>query len=282
MQTKTLTALTFALTLASFAGAHGTTTFTLSETDKGFSFAGPATLDAGYTTFTLKNTAKAPTTPVFARLKNGATEAQFKAALGKLMATQGEDMTEVLKLADFVGGSAGLAPNGSFEFGTTLDAGKYIVFGFGATEDGKALYDVGQFKTFTVAAKSNGMTAPKADVQATLQDFKVTLPATLKAGKLTWQVTNKGDETHHMMLMRIQDGKTAKDVEAFFKSENPEQAGPPPFEDAGGLETISKGRSAFVNFDLKPGQYVVACFLPSAAKHAPHFALGMMSFVTVK
>lgn len=108
------------------------------------------------------------------------------------------------------------------------------------------------------------------------------LPATVKAGKQVWQVSNAGQETHHLMLMRIKDGKTMKDVEAFFKAADPSQAGEPPFEDAGGLETISKGRSAFVSFDLAPGEYVVACFLPSAKQHAPHFMLGMMTGLNVK
>ncbi|WP_027480914.1 hypothetical protein [Deinococcus pimensis] len=279
------TLFTLALVLGAASAQHAGhdgATFTLSQQGAKFSLQGPAQLASGYTSFTLKNTAQAPFTPVIALLKAGVTDAQVKAALGKLMASHGEDMTAINNIASFVGGSGGVQPGATFEFGANLDAGKYVVFGFGATDDGKALYDVGQYGTFTVSSAKSGVTAPKAAVQATLQDYKVVLPASIKAGKLTWQVSNKGAETHHLMLMRIADGKTMKDVEAFFKSENPEQAGPPPFEDVGGLETVSKGRGAFVNFDLKPGSYFAACFLPSATKHAPHFMLGMMTPFEVK
>ncbi|MFD1734086.1 hypothetical protein ACFSC4_27065 [Deinococcus malanensis] len=69
---------------------------------------------------------------------------------------------------------------------------------------------------------------PKADVKATLKDFKVELPKTVKAGKQLWEISNAGQETHHLMLMRLNDGKTMKDVEAFFKAPDPSQAGAPP------------------------------------------------------
>lgn len=280
---KILTTLALALSTATLAQhAHAAQTFTLGAKGDAFTLQGPASFASGFVTFNLKNTTKAPFTPVVAKLKSGATDAQVKAALGALMASHGEDMSAIANLATFVGGSGGVAPGATFEFGANLDMGKYVVFGFGASEEGKPLYDLGQYKTFSVTSAKNGLAAPKADVQATLRDFKVELPATVKAGKLTWQVSNAGEETHHLMLMRIKPGKTMKDVEAFFQATDPAQAGEPPFEDVGGLETISKGRNAFVTFDLAAGNYLVACFLPSAAKHAPHFVLGMMTSFNVR
>ncbi|GGK42761.1 hypothetical protein GCM10008955_40690 [Deinococcus malanensis] len=287
MKSTILTALT--LSLLGVAAAHaghdatGALTFSLSEPSASkFTVAGPAQVAQGFTTVILENTSKQAFTPVLAQLKNGATDAQVKAALGKLMQSRGEDMSAILNLADFVGGTASLAPGATFEYGTSLRSGKYVLFGFGATEEGKPFYDLGQYKTFTVTTAKNGAAVPKADVKATLKDFKVELPKTVKAGKQLWEISNAGQETHHLMLMRLNDGKTMKDVEAFFKAPDPSQAGAPPFEDVGGLETLSKGRKAFTSFDLKPGEYLVVCFLPSAKQHAPHFALGMISTVSVK
>lgn len=284
MKTKLITALTLALTSAALAhqGHSPAATFTLSQKDAAFTLAGPASVGSGYNAFAFSNTAQQPFTPVVARLKGNVSDADVKAALGALMASQGEDMGAIEKIAEFVGGSAGVLPGAGYEFGATLTPGRYVVFGFGASEDGKALYDLGQYRSFTVTAAPSGLQAPRADVKATLKDFKVELPRTVKGGKQVWEVTNGGQETHHLMLMRIKDGKTMADVEAFFKAADPSQAGEPPFEDAGGLETISRGRSAFANFDLAPGEYVVACFLPSAGQHAPHFALGMMTGLSVK
>ncbi|GBF06059.1 hypothetical protein DAERI_070057 [Deinococcus aerius] len=284
MTKKLLCTLALALTAAALAhqGHDHAATFTLAGKDTAFTLAGPASVAPGYTAFAFSNTTGQPFTPVLARLKGNVSDADVKAALGKLMASQGEDMGAIEKIAEFAGGSGGVMPGGTFEFGTTLTPGRYVVFGFGASEDGKPLYDLGQYRSFNVTGTASGATAPRADVKATLQDYKVVLPATVKAGKQVWQVSNAGQETHHLMLMRIKDGKTMKDVEAFFQAPDPSQAGEPPFEDAGGLETISGGRSAFVSFDLAPGEYVVACFLPSAKEHMPHFMLGMMTGLSVQ
>lgn len=286
MKIGVLTALTLALTTAALAHQghdHAPATFTLGEPGAArFTVEGPSQLGQGFTSFALKNTGKQPYTPVLAQLKNGATDAQVKAALSALMQSQGEDMAAIERVADFVGGAASLAPGATFEYGVNLAPGRYVLFGFGATEDGQPFYDLGQYKTFTVTGTSNGVPAPKADVRASLKDYQVELPRTLRAGRQLWEVENAGQETHHLMLMRIKDGKTMQDVEAFFHAPDPAQAGEPPFEDAGGLETLSRGRKAFVTLDLAPGEYVVACFLPSAAKHAPHFALGMLTNVSVK
>lgn len=284
MNKMLIATLSLALTAAALAhaGHDEATTFTLSEKDAVFTLDGPASVAPGYTAFAFSNTAGQPFAPVVARLKGNVSDADVKAALGELMASHGENMSAIEKIAEFTGGSAGVMPGGTFEFGTTLTPGRYVVFGFGASEDGKPLYDLGQYRSFTVAGAANGVTAPKADVKATLQDFKVVLPATVKAGKQVWEVSNAGQETHHVMLMRLKDGKKVSDVEAFFKAPDPSQAGEPPFEDAGGLEAISKGHSAFVSFDLTPGEYIVVCFLPSAKEHMPHFMLGMMTGLSVK
>ncbi|MFC4454256.1 hypothetical protein [Deinococcus sonorensis] len=284
MNKTLMTTLTLALSTAAFAvqAQDHTATFTLAQQNAAFTLEGPASVAPGYTTFAFSNKAEQPFTPVVVRLKSDVSDADVKTALNGVMASHGEDMSAIEKIAEFAGGSGGVMPGKAFEFGASLTPGRYVVFGFGANEDGKALYDLGQYRSFTVAGAASGLTAPSADVQATLKDYEVVLPASIKAGKQVWQVSNSGQETHHLMLMRIKDGKSMQDVEAFFKAADPSKAGEPPFEDAGGLETISKGRSAFVTFDLAPGNYVVACFLPSATKHAPHFMLGMMTGLSVK
>ena len=285
MHKKLTTTLILALTAAALAhqgNDHAAATFTLAQKDAAFTLAGPDSVGSGYTSFAFSNTAAQPFTPVVARLKTDANDAAVKAALGQLMESHGEDMSAIEKIAEFVGGSAGVMPGKGYEFGANLAPGRYVVFGFGASEEGKPLYDLGQYRAFNVTTAPSALKAPQVDVKATLEDFKVVLPSTVKAGKQMWEVTNGGQETHHLMLMRLKDGKTLSDAEAFFKAPDPSQAGEPPFEDAGGLETISHGRSAFVNFDLAPGEYIAMCFLPSAKEHAPHFALGMMTGLSVK
>ena len=148
MNKMLIATLSLALTAAALAhaGHDEATTFTLSEKDAVFTLDGPASVAPGYTAFAFSNTAGQPFAPVVARLKGNVSDADVKAALGELMASHGENMSAIEKIAEFTGGSAGVMPGGTFEFGTTLTPGRYVVFGFGASEDGKPLYDLGQYR----------------------------------------------------------------------------------------------------------------------------------------
>lgn len=96
-------------------------------------------------------------------------------------------------------------------------------------------------------------------------------PDTIKAGEVTFAVTNESKETiHEMLVVPLQDGKA------------------PPFNDtemrigeetAGGLGEVPEtepGKSGSLTVTLVPGKYMLFCNIPG------HYKNGMWSLLTVE
>lgn len=58
-------------------------------------------------------------------------------------------------------------------------------------------------------------------------------------------------------------------------------AGFPPFEVIGGIQAMDSGKSGYAVLDLKPGTYVVVCFVPDPKTGKSHLELGMSKQFTV-
>ncbi|HEX5004326.1 MAG TPA: hypothetical protein VFV65_03375 [Gemmatimonadales bacterium] len=119
---------------------------------------------------------------------------------------------------------------------------------------------------------------PAPDVAAAPQELVVTatdyayeLPATpVVAGPTRITLVNKGQELHHITLMRLTEGKTMADLAGL----DPE--GPPPTWaiPAGGPNAAVPGGESTATLLLEPGSYVITCFIPSP-DGVPHIAKGM-------
>ena len=112
-----------------------------------------------------------------------------------------------------------------------------------------------------------------------MHDFGFEIPEGLKAGPVTMEVVNSGDQPHELVLMKLQDGKTLEDVRAWMEAG---EEGPPPGEFGGGVQAIGGGQSTFVTMDLAAGNYIAVCFIPDPATGQPHFLLGMMDEFSVE
>ena len=238
-----------------------------------FAFSGPDQIEAGLVAVTLMNDGDEPHQANIARFKDGKTIGDFAAALK-------QSPTAGLALVDFVGGPNTVNPGASQRVVMSLEAGDYVVLCFVPSADGVPHLAKGMIKPLTVVARASqdAQAEPKADAEATLKDFMVMLPATIKAGPQTWKVTNNGPEPHELGLLRLAAGKTLDDVNAFMR----QPAGPPPFAEAGGIGALAPGKSGWFDVDLQPGNYIALCFIPSAAHQGtPHFALGMQAAFTV-
>ncbi len=64
-------------------------------------------------------------------------------------------------------------------------------------------------------------TPPLVHVKAA--DFKFDMPASVPAGPVNFHLMNEGTQLHHAIVMRLEDGKTLKDLAEAMKTE-----GPPP------------------------------------------------------
>ncbi len=91
---------------------------------------------------------------------------------------------------------------------------------------------------------------------------------------------NDGTQPHEIAFYRVNDGVDPANAVAFLTAATP-RPGPPPFASAGGITAMQSGQVAGIDLDLKPGKYVIACFLPDAVGGVPHFAHGMIQVIDV-
>lgn len=257
------------------AGEVNRATFTAVE----YSFAGPETIPAGWSELTIDNQGKQPHDMEVFKLAEGKTMDDVKAAL------QGN-------IPDWVqaygGASAGPGAKGSYT--VNLPAGNYILlsmYGGGPNDPPDAAKGMLRSLSVTGAPNAGGNPAlPKPDASIDLADFAFIVNGDLHAGKQTWLLHNTGKETHEMSLARMKPGKTMDDVRQALQAD---ASGTPmpeeqlPVEMSNGGTVLAPGVSAYLTQDLQPGDYVMLCFLPSAANGGkPHAELGMVRQVTVK
>jgi hypothetical protein len=97
-------------------------------------------------------------------------------------------------------------------------------------------------------------------VTVTAANFSFDAPAQIPAGAITFRLVNDGSELHQAQLIKLEDGKTLKDLGKAMT--NP---GPPPswVKWVGGPNGIAPGQESKTTAVLAPGQYAYLCFIPS-------------------
>lgn len=114
-------------------------------------------------------------------------------------------------------------------------------------------------------------------VEFRARDYGFDGPASVPAGLTTIRLVNEGKELHHLFLMRLEEGKTMKDLLDAFAKGGPEPAW---VVDEGGPSAAMPGGTIEASMDLKPGHYVAVCVIP-AADGQPHVMKGMIRELTV-
>jgi hypothetical protein len=99
----------------------------------------------------------------------------------------------------------------------------------------------------------------------------------VSGGDVAFHAQNVGEQTHEMLLVKVDDSLSASDVVDALASDEE-----PPFEDFGFLGILEPGQSATVGLShpLEDGTYVFLCFLPDT-DGTPHAFKGMASEFTV-
>lgn len=116
--------------------------------------------------------------------------------------------------------------------------------------------------------------APPANVVTYIaRDFGFEGPGQVPAGSTVFRLSNQGKELHHLVVARIDQGRTYDSLLAALK-----QVGPPPawMHLVGGPNAISPAGEANATVNLTEGHYAILCFIPSA-DGVPHMAKGMIS-----
>ena len=115
-------------------------------------------------------------------------------------------------------------------------------------------------------------------VTVTATDYAFQAPDSIVAGRTTFHLVNKGPDFHHIWLIKLEQGKTLKDLLEATKTPGPL---PKWAVDVGGPNTPMPGGEAWATLDLEPGRYVAACVIPAMKDGQPHFMKGMVKEMRV-
>jgi hypothetical protein len=239
-----------------------------------YAFDAPTEIPAGLTTFRLVNDGPGLHHMQLVRLDSGKTFDDLQAALKR----PGPPPRWMVP----VGGPN--APDPKREANATMDLppGDYAMFCFVDLPEKMPHFMKGMSRPLTVSPNSSATaaalpSAPKADVVIRLVDYAFELSAPLTAGQRTFEVRTDAKQPHEVELIRLEPGKTAKDVLGWLEK----MEGQPPGQGLGGVAGVVAGMPVYFSADLTPGEYLLICFLPDAKDGKPHFAHGMMKTVRV-
>ncbi len=131
-------------------------------------------------------------------------------------------------------------------------------------------------------AASAGHAAPAARanvVSVITRDFAFEMPASIPAGVTTFRLIDRGTQSHHLSVMRLDAGKTAADgLAALIKAGRGVR--PTWMHPVGGPNSVRSGGEASATVVLAPGNYLAFCEVPGPDP-APHFMKGMVKGFTV-
>ena len=235
--------------------------------DKGLS--GPSTALGGYTWVALKSTAKIPRVALVLRLEDGAT-------LDGAVAEMNGFFTGTLRgppkfVRDGIGGPGPTTTGQRNAAGMVLKPGLYMVF---STELGRPDYLRKSDAVLLRVAGASGAAAPTPDYTVKMTEFKFTVsPSQVKAGKHLFRVENEGKQSHFMFVMplktRTSFGQARQlELEAEGNGFNVGMYGP-----AMGTFVMDGGYSNDVWLDLKPGEYMMICYIRDSQKHGMMYHL---------
>jgi hypothetical protein len=118
-------------------------------------------------------------------------------------------------------------------------------------------------------------------VHFTAKDFGFEGPDTISSGWTTLVLHNDGPNLHHLMLMRLTEGKTLTDLQAAVAAMKPGDVALPMWaEPAGGVNPPDVGTDRQATLNIRPGDYAVVCVV-DIPDHVPHVMKGMISGLTV-
>jgi hypothetical protein len=111
----------------------------------------------------------------------------------------------------------------------------------------------------------------------TATDYAFDGPSETPAGPTRFTLTNRGKEAHHLVVVRIEGGRTYDSLLAALKKPElpPRWAHP-----IGGPNGVSPALESEAEITLTPGAYAIVCFVPTA-NGVPHLAKGMIRPLTV-
>ena len=237
---------------------------------KDFAFDAPKQIPAGMTTFDVVNDGPGLHHVTIVKLADGKSMADLETALK----TPGP----LPSWATMVGGPNAPAPGHDANATLEMTPGNYALLCFVDVPGGVPHFAKGMASPLTVvAATTPSAPAPVANDTVTLEDYKFAVASPITSGKHTFLVRNTAQQPHEIELIKLDAGKTPKDVLSWMQKPN----GPPPGEPIGGVAATADTAPVYFTADLTPGNYMLVCFMPDAKDGKPHFMHGMMQTIKV-
>lgn len=123
-------------------------------------------------------------------------------------------------------------------------------------------------------------------ISVNLTEYSFEMPTSLAAGPHIWQISNTGAQPHFLDLQELPDGTTLDQVMdllgfAFTGTPAAPALGLEDTRDLYATPNLSPGQTVWIEVDLAPGTYGVACFVPDQASQAPHALMGMVQVFTI-
>ena len=235
-----------------------------------YSFDAPATLEGGVVQFTFSNRGNEPHFVGLARVNEGRTFEDVRAALTAPLPSPGSAPAGPPPSEDF-GGTPTIHPGVEGEMAFNIPAGDYVFFCQIPAPDGVPHSAKGMLKDLTVTEGAEG-TLPEADQTMVATDFAFDRAPSLKAGTNVLRLRNNGRQLHELSVIELASGKTVDDMVAWAR----QPSGPPPARYLGGV-AIKAGEEATATLDLAEGRtYAVICEIPDfLGDFAPHVTKGM-------
>jgi len=132
--------------------------------------------------------------------------------------------------------------------------------------------------TPAAASQPAAAPAPTANpVTFTATDYHFSGPSQIPAGLTAFRLENHGKELHHLVIARLDQGRTLDSLLALLKHPGPTPAW---LHFVGGPNATEPGAESDASTVMQPGHYAVICFIPTAAG-VPHVAKGMINSLEV-
>lgn len=116
-----------------------------------------------------------------------------------------------------------------------------------------------------------GLHAAPPVLEVRAMDYAFALPDTVAAGVTTIRLVNRGQQLHHIQLVRLEEGHTITELLRLWR---PGVATPRWMSGVGGPTAAAGGQTLDATVVLRPGRYGVLCWVPGPDGRL-HFQKGM-------
>ena len=235
-------------------------------------FEGPDTIPGGQVTIRLQNRGHEPHQLQLLKLDEGKSPADLDAALR-------EGGGVVPRWAKHMGGPNGIGSGDTAEATMYLEPGSYVIICGIPTKNHQTHAALGMQKALLVAKNAPAPPDFYGNFHMAMFDYEFVVVQSLKKGRHTFYVINRGSQTHQASVVRLHPGASAQDVLAAFDSD---ATLPLPGKLIGGISGLEPGGDGTFTAEFTPGNYAIICMFSNPIVGNSHAAKGMVMNFTIE